>query len=370
METSVTKVALDTHKKQHTVAWVAPETGEVEVFTVKNNLKDIRKMVRRLKKATANPLHFCYEAGVCGFSLQRRLEALDCQCDVIAPSLVPVKAGDHIKTDRRDAKKLLGHFEAGQLTRVCPPNPQEEAARELTRCRQGASENLKRIQRQILTFLTRNGFRYDTGVHWTQKHHQWLSSLSFDQDDLRNVFFEMYTELQHCQQRLEGLDKELHALAQRPAYCTIVNRLRCFRGIDTIAAIILVTEVFDFGRFPSASALMAYLGLVPSQYSSGDHRAFGSITKTGNGRARRLLVECAWHYRHQPNIGHRLKQRRKGQPQWALDTADKAMQRLNKRYHHLTHRGKASQKVSIAIARELVGFIWSMMQEHNRYDAA
>ena len=370
MDKIVARIALDTHKKEHTVAWANPETGEIEVFTVKNNAKDIKKMVRRLKKQTDKTLSFCYEAGVCGFNLQRQLEALDCQCDVIAPSLVPVKSGDRIKTDSRDAKKLLEHFEAGQLTKVHPPNPQQEAARELTRCRQAAVENLKRIRQQMLQFLTRNGFAYRIGYHWTKQHLAWLSSLVFAQEDLQQVFAHIYMELQHCQQRVEGLDKELQALAKRPQYRKIVSRLRCFRGIDTIAAIILVTEIFDFGRFQSANALMAYLGLVPSQYSTGDKRVFGAITKTGNGRVRRLLVECAWHYRHRPNIGHRLKQRREGQPQWAIDVADRAMLRLFKRYHHLVNRGKVRQKVAIAIARELAGFIWALTQEHRHYEAA
>jgi len=370
VEKSVTKVALDTHKKQHTVAWVNCDTGETEVFKTKNNAKDIKKMVSKLKKASGNMLHFCYEAGVCGFTLKRRLEALGCQCDVIAPSLVPTKAGDRIKTDRRDAKKLLGHFVADQLTVVYPPNTQQEAAREITRCRQAAFENLKRIRHQLIKFLTRHGYIYKEGSHWTQKHDQWLSGLQFDQNDLQQVFALIYMELQHCMQRLKSLDKELDTLAQRPEYRETVGLLRCFRGIDTVTAIVVITEIFDFGRFESASSLMAYLGLVPSEYSSDSKQVRGGITKTGNGRVRRVLIESAWHYRHRPNVGLRLKTRRKDQPQWAVDIADRAMLRLFKRYHHLVNRGKIPQKVTVAIARELAGFIWAIMQKHQCYTAS
>jgi transposase len=364
VENTITKVALDTHKKQHTVAWVNCETGQTEVTTVKNNSKDIKKMVKKLKKASSSELHFCYEAGVCGFTLQRRLEALGCQCDVIAPSLIPIKPGDRIKTDRRDAKKLLGLFAAGELTMVHPPNAQQEAAREVTRCRHAAQENLKRIRHQLIKFLTRHGYIYKDGNHWTKTHTKWLSTLQFDENDLQQVFAIIYTELEHCVQRLASLDKEIQALAERPEYRKIVGLLRCFRGIDTLTAVILITEIFDFGRFESASALMCYLGLVPSEYSSGDKRSRGGITKAGNTRVRRALVESAWHYRHHPNVSRTLKQRRQDQPLWALDIADRAMLRLFKRYHHLINRGKVPQKVTVAIARELAGFIWAIMREH------
>ena len=368
MDKSVTKVALDTHKKQHTVAWVNCETGQTDVFTVKNNLKDIKKMVRKLKKESSTTLHFCYEAGVCGFTLKRQLESLDCACDVIAPSLVPTKPGDRIKTDRRDAKKLLGLFAAGELTMIYPPNVEQEAARELTRCRQAASEDLKRVRHQLLKFLTRHGYVFKEGKkHWTLKHKAWLAALTFDHADLERAFSLIHMEMQHCEQRLEDLDKEVLALAARPEYSEVVHLLRCFRGIDTLTAIILVTEIFDFGRFRSADALMCYLGLVPSEYSSGEKQLRHGITKAGNSRVRRVLVESAWHYRHRPVVGKALKRRRDGQPPWATAIADRAMSRLHKRYHALINRGKLPQKVAVAIARELVGFIWALMRTHQQH---
>jgi transposase len=363
VEKNITKVALDTHKKQHTAALLDCETGETEVFTVKNTLKDIKKMVAKIKKRFSGPFHFCYEAGVCGFVLKRRLEALGCQCDVIAPSLVPTKAGDRIKTNRRDAKKILGQFIAGELTVVYPPDPEQEAAREITRCRHAAQEDLKRIRHQLLKLLNRHGYLYPEGRHWTKKHLVWLKALEFDQSDLQLVFESYFTELQHGVSRLEGLDGEVGALAERPQYREVVGLLRCFRGIDTLTAITTVTEIIEFGRFESPRKLMCYLGLVPSEYSSGEKHNRGGITKAGNKRVRRLMVESAWHYRHRPWVGKDLKRRRKDQPQWAIDIADKAMARLYKRYWNLVNRGKMPTKVCIALSRELAGFIWSILHE-------
>jgi len=188
---------MDTHKKQHAVAWADPETGEVQVFTVRNTVTDIKKMVKKIQRKAAGGVRFCYEAGVCGFTLKRQIEALGGRCQVMAPSLVPRKKGERIKTDRRDARKLLGQFLAGQLTEVTAPNPEQEAAREVTRCRHAAQEDLKRARHQLVKFLTRHGYLYRDGNHWTQKHDRWLRSLQFDLPPLREVFDWYYTQLQH-----------------------------------------------------------------------------------------------------------------------------------------------------------------------------
>ena len=369
MKTSITHVAMDTHKKEHTMAVAKPDTGELKVFAVRNTAKDITKMVKKVQRQAPGEVHFCYEAGVCGFTLKRRIEDLGSRCMVIAPSLVPTKSGDRIKTDRRDARKLLGQFMAGELTEVHAPSLAQEAAREITRCRQAAQENLKRVRHQLLKFLTRHGYIYSDGRHWTQKHDRWLRSLAFDQADLREVFDLYYAELQHCLQRLATLEKEVAALAERPEYRKMVGVLRCFRGIDTLTAITVLTEIFEFGRFPSPRKLMAYLGLVPSESSSGERRHTGGITKAGNKRVRRLLVESAWHYRHRPGVGKELKRRRQDQPPWALDIADRAMARLYKRYWRLLDRGKPGSVVVVALARELAGFLWSVLQEYERREA-
>jgi transposase len=366
MNNSITYVAMDTQKKEHKVAVSFPDEKLPLEFVIKNNVVDIRKLVNKVKKHAAADMKFCYEAGVCGFTLQRRIEALECKCAVIAPSLTPRKPGEKIKTDRGDAKKLLHLFKAGLLTEVYPPNPQQEAARELTRCRQTAQENLKRISHQLSKLLVRHGYVYTDGKHWTQKHFKWLRSLEFDLPLLRDTFDNYLTEMQHCMQRLETLDKEVERLAQSEPYKEIAGLLCCFHGIDTLTAITIITEIFEFGRFSSPNEFMSYLGLTPSEDSSGDAQHRGPITRTGNIRVRRLLVESGWHYRHPYNPTSKvLKQRRKGQPQWAINIAEKAGQRLRKRYWYLINHGKSPCKANVAIARELAGFIWAIFKEYN-----
>jgi len=293
MKNSITYVAMDTHKKEHKVALHYPGQEEIVRFTVKNTVRDIAKIVKKVAREAPGEIKFCYEAGVCGFTLKRRIEALGCKCAVIAPSLIPRKPGDRIKTDRRDALKLLTMFKAGLLTEVHAPDKQQEASRELTRCRQVAQENLKRVRHQLGKFLTRHGYVYTDGFHWTQKHFRWLRSLEFEQLLLRDVFDSYFTEMQHCLQRLASLDKEVEKLAESESYKEVVGFLRCFHGIDTLTAITVITEIFDFGRFSSPGELMSYLGLTSSEASSGQKERKGPITKTGNKRVRRLLVETS-----------------------------------------------------------------------------
>lgn len=362
MKTTITHVAMDTHKKQHQVAWMHPETAEIQEFTVPNRTREIERMIKRIRKQSPGAIHVCYEAGLCGFVLKRRLEKLGCVAQVIAPSLVWRKPGERVKTDRRDARKLLTQFLAGQLTEVVAPDPQQEADRELTRCRESAREDLKRARQRLNSFLIRHGYLYHDGNHWTGKHAQWLQGLVFDQPRLRTVFEEYVSEIEHAQQRLESLDRQIEALAQSAPYRTAVGVLRCLRGIDTLTALTLLTEIFEFGRFDHPRALMAYLGVVPSEDSSGEKRRPGAITKTGNRRVRRLLTETAWHYRHPHVVSKTLKARRQEQPAWAVDLADQAAKRLYRRYRHLIERGKAAPVAIIAVVRELAGFVWAMLR--------
>ena len=364
MNNSITYVAMDTHKKEHTIALHYPGQPEIVRLTVKNTSSEISKRVRKIIKKAPGEVRFCYEAGVCGFTLKRRIEALGCRCAVIAPSLTPIKPGERIKTDRRDAAKLLALFEAGLLTEVYSPDPQQEAARELTRLRQTARENLMRVHHQLLKFLTRHGYVYTEGHHWTGKHLRWLRGLAFEALLLQEVFDNYFTQMQHGMQRLASLDQRVAQLAERDPYKQIVGLLRCFHGIETLTAITLITEIFAFGRFANPRALMSYLGLTPSESSSGETQTKGAITKTGNKRVRRLLVEVAWHYRHPYHLSKTLKQRRKDQPQWVIDIADRAGHRLRQRYWHLIHRGKMPCKATTAVARELAGFIWSVLREY------
>jgi len=365
MKNSITYVAMDTHKRDHKVALHYPGDEQIVQFVVKNTTGDIRKMVKKIKKQAPGEVEFCYEAGVCGFDLKRRIEILDCHCAVIAPSLTPIKPGNRIKTDRRDAIRLLAMFKAGLLTEVHAPDRKQEAARELTRCRQTAQENLKRIRHQLLKFLSRHGYVYIDGSHWTLKHLRWLRSLEFGLPCLRDVCDSYFTEMQHCLQRLDSLDKDVEKLAQSDPYKEVVGFLCCFHGISTLTAITVITEIFEFGRFSTPGQLMSYLGLTCSENSSGQKERKGSITKAGNKRVRRLLVEASWHYRHPYSVKSKaLRERRKDQPQWAIDIADKAGQRLRKRYWYLVNHGKIPCVATVAIARELVGFIWSVFNEY------
>lgn len=364
VKNSITYVGMDTHKKDHTLAAIFPGQEEILEMVVPNRVREIGKMVKKLQKMASGEVHFCYEAGVCGFDLQRRIQSLGSRCVVIAPSLTPRKPGEQVKTDRRDAKKLAMLFKNGLLTEVQPPNPEQEAARELTRQRETAMINRGRIRHRIIKFLTRHGFIYDDGQAWTQKHAVWLSSVRFDQPLLQEVYQNYREELTECDHRLSQRDKEVLTLAQSQPYRQVVGLLRCCHGIDTLTAISLVTEIFDFGRFESPRELMSYLGLTPSEDTSGEKRRRGSICKTGNKRVRRLLNEAAWHYRHPYTVGKTLKGRRIDQPDWAIAMADKAGYRLSKRFYRLIQKGKMPCQVVVAVARELAGFIWAMLRTH------
>ena len=364
MENIITYVGMDTHKKQHKIALYHPRQEEILEFTINNTGRDIKKMVNKIKKQAPGQVEFCYEAGVCGFTLKRRIEDMGCKCEVIAPSLVLRKPGERVKTDRRDAKKLLMLFKAGLLTEVHAPDEQAEAARELTRLCETAKENLKRIRHQVLKFLTRHGYVYREGSHWTQKHITWMRTIKFTESMLTKVFEHYFDEMIYCTARLENLGKEVELLAESEEYKEIVGLLSCFHGIRTLTAITIITEIFEFGRFESPRHLMSYLGLTPSEDSSGEKQRKGSITKAGNKRVRRLLNETAWHYRHRYVPSKVLKKRREGQPQWAIDIADAAGRRLTKRHRHLINNGKMPCKSNIAIARELAGFIWFTVTQY------
>ncbi len=355
---------MDTHKKQHNIALHYPAQEEIVEFTVKNTVRDIKKMAKKIRRHAPGQVEFCYEAGVCGFTLKRRIEDAGCKCMVIAPSLVPRKPGERVKTDRRDAKKLLMFFKAGLLTEVQAPDAQAESAREMTRLRETAKENLKRIRHQILKFLTRHGYVYADGKHWTQKHITWIRTIEFTEPMLTKVFDNYFNEMIYAIGRLENIDREVELLAGSEEYKEIVELMCCFHGIKTLTAITVITEIFEFGRFKTPRHLMSYLGLTPSEESSGEKEKKGAITKAGNKRVRRLLNETAWHYRHRYVPSKVLKKRREGQPQWAVEIADQAGRRLSKRHRDLINKNKMPCKANIAVARELAGFIWFMMTQY------
>jgi transposase len=366
MEGFITWVGIDAHKKTLVIAVLRPGKPEPEEFSVENNERAIRSLVRGLERGAHGEIRICYEAGPCGYALQRRLEAAGkVACDVIAPSLIPRKPGERIKTDRRDARKLAELYRAGVLTVVAPPTPEQEAIRDLCRCREAVRADLGRCRHRLVKMLVRRGYVFDaTSRLWSQKHRAWLRSLVFDNEVDRVVFTEYALAIEQAERRLRAMDGEIDKAAQLPLYREHVAWLRCFHGIDTAIAMIFIAELHGIERFDSPRALAAYLGLVPTVYASGDRSRRGGITKTGNGRIRRAILQACWHYRYASRgVGRGLRERRKGQPERVLTIADEAQRRLTKRYRHLTDRGKNPNKAVIAVARELVGFFWAALRE-------
>jgi transposase len=282
-------------------------------------------------------------------------------CQVIAPALVPRKPGERVKTNRRDARKLGELLRAGLLTEVRPPTPEEEAVRDLCRARDDARADLQRCRHRLGKLLLRRGLHF-SGRNWTRLHRQWVDSLTWMHEAERVVVEDYWLAIDHVEARLIELDARLMDIAQTEPYRQPVAWLRCFRGIDTLTAILILAELHDFRRFQSPRALMAYLGLVPGVYSTGEKHRRGRITRTGNALVRRLLVETAWHYQHRPAVGVALARRRKGQPGRVIAVADKAQQRLCRRFRKLAAEHKPPPKIAVAVARELAGFLWAALQ--------
>ncbi len=359
----ITFVGMDAHKKAINVAVLLPDQREALEWQVANQPAAIRRLAKRLVREAPGEVRCCYEAGPCGYVLQRQLEAAGgVICEVIAPSLVLIKPGERIKTDRRDARKLAVSLRAGDLTAVHPPTPADEAVRDLCRCREDAREDLTRARQRLGKFLLRRGRVYTLGKRaWGHLHRQWLKGLEFEHRADQVTFEDYLGAIELLEERLRGLEQRLEAIAEQDPYREPVGWLRCFHGIETVTAIAVVAELHDFRRFETARALMAYLGLVPSEYSSGERQRRGAITKAGNVHVRRLMIEAAWHYRHRPRVGEGLRRRRQGQSSAIIAIADRAQHRLSRRFRHLTEQGKPFNKAVVAVARELVGFVWAAL---------
>ena len=357
-----THVGIDAHKKDLFIAMLVGEGQTPVTWTVPNEPNAVKRLVRKLERDAPGPVRMCYEAGPCGYALQRQVTTPRVTCQVIAPALIPRKPGDRIKTNRRDARKLAELFRAGLLTEVRPPTPEDEAVRDLCRARDDAREDLQRSRHRLGKLLLRRGLHYSAGRNWTKGHRRWIDSLAWAQPAERVVVDDYLLAIDHLEARLLELDARLVEVADTEPYREHVGWLRCFRGIDTLTAILILAELHDFRRFPSARALMAYIGLVPGENSSGEKHRRGRITRTGNALVRRLLVETAWHYQHKPSIGVALGRRRKGQPGRVIAIADKAQQRLCRRFRRLMEQHKPAPKVAVAIARELAGFLWAALQ--------
>jgi transposase len=362
MEKRITFVGMDAHKVAIKLAVLLPGQTKPVEWQLANEKAAVRRMLKQVQRlALDSQVRFCYEAGPCGYALQRWIQEAGLVCIVVAPSLIPRKPGDRIKTDRRDARKLAELFRAGLLTEVHAPTPADEAARDLCRAREDAQEDLMRCRHRLSKMLLRRGWTWNgTKRAWSQAHRLWLRSLRLDHEADQLVLEDYLLAIEQLEQRLPWLEQRIEQLSQQPAYAEAVASLRCFRGIDTITAMGLVTELHDFMRFDSARGLMAFLGLVPSEHSSGESERRGGITKAGNRHARRLLIEAAWHYRHRPNTAN-LKHRRQGQSPHVLAVADKAMLRLHRRFNRMLEKGKPRPKIVVAVARELAGFVWAAL---------
>lgn len=356
---SIVYVGMDVHKETIAIAVFRDSNNNVEFERqIRNEPGRIRKFFNKLKEKEENILS-CYEAGPTGFALYRILEEMNISCYVAAPSLLPRKPGDRIKTDKRDAIMLAKVLRNGEITSVHVPTRSDEAVRDYLRMCNNTRSDLKKQKQRLLMFLLSMGKKYDKG-YWTVAHRKWLKSLEFEEKLSKSVFDEYYITICELEEKIDRLKEKIEEISAEARYAEKVSKLRCFKGIDTLTALTFVAEIGDFRRFGKAQAFMAYLGLVPSEYSSGGQRKQGSITKAGNSRLRKLLIESSWHYKYYVP-SKRLSMRRKGQAPETIAYADKAGRRLNRKYSKLMYRGKLPQKTVTAVARELSGFIWGMM---------
>jgi transposase len=356
-----TYVGIDAHKKDLFVAVLSARGSTPVTWQLANEPQAVRRLVRKLEREAPGPVRVFYEAGPCGYALQRQMTTSRTTCEVVAPALIPRKPGDRVKTNRRDARKLVELGRAGLLTTVRPPTPAQEAVRDLCRARDDAREDLQRARQRLGKLLLRRGLHY-SGRNWTRPHRQWIDSLTWPHAADQTVMEDYLLAIDHTEARLRALDQQIAAIAATEPYCTPVGWLRCFRGIDTLSAMLILAELHDVRRFAAARALMAFLGLVPSEASSGEKQRRGRITRTGNTIVRRVLIEAAWHYRHRPGVGQALTRRRQGQPARVIAIADKAQQRLCRRFRKLAAEHKPPPKIATAIARELAGFLWAALQ--------
>ena len=352
-------VGLDVHKDSIAVAVAEAGRAPARLLgSIAHDVGKLRKLLARYGEPGA--VQVVYEAGPTGYGLQRELARRGYQCQVIAPSLIPKRAGDRIKTDHRDGLRLAELARAGELRAVWIPDPADEAIRDLARAREDAVNARTQVRQQLKGFLLRHDVRYAGKTAWSKTYYRWLATLNFGLAGAQTAFTEYWQAVAAADERVARLTDALANSIAGWRFEPVVMALLALRGIDQVSAIGLVAEIGDIGRFAHPRQLMAYLGLVPSEHSSGERVVRGSITKTGNTHARRLLTEAAWNYRFQPRIGRRAQQRAEDLPQAIRDVAWKAQLRLAGRFARLRIRGVQINKVCVAVARELAGFVWAI----------
>jgi transposase len=355
-------VGLDVHAETIAVA-VAEQGAEVRFLGgLPNREESVRKLVKKL--GPVEQLRFCYEAGPTGYALYWQLTALGAKCEVVAPTLVPVKAGERVKTDRRDALKLARSYRAGDLTPVWVPDAAHEALRDLVRAREAAKKDQLRARHRLSKFLLRTGRRPPMGVQlWTLKYMEWVKrEVRFAQPAQEVTLLDYVHEVEHAAARIERLDLAIAEAVKSvpPKMRRVIEALQALRGIAQVSAVTIVSELGEISRFPGARQLMGYGGIVASEHSSGEGTRRGGITKTGNAHLRRVVIEAAWAYRHRPGIGKALRKRQEIVSEEVREIAWKAQHRLHARYWKLTARGKNKGQVVTAMGRELLGFIWAI----------
>jgi len=360
MNATVRYVGLDVHA--NSIVMAVADAGQAPAQVLKSIPYEEPRLLTELKRlGSLSSLRVCYEAGPTGFGLQRFLQSHGVDCVVVAPSMVPVQCGSRVKTDRRDACKLAHFLRSGDLTPIWIPDEQTEALRDLERAREDARLAERRARQQLLKFLLRHGRRFTQGKHnWTQTHWRWIRQQQFPLEALNRVLADYIQAAQQASDRVRRLTADIAELVAGWALAPLVKNLQAFHGVQLVTAVGLCAEIGNFERFQTAGQLMAFVGLVPSEYSSGGTRKQGGITKTGNRHVRRLLVEAAWHYYDvRPGVGAALAQRREDVPPEVVAIAEKARLRLRRKSARLRAAKKAPNKVATALARELAGFLWA-----------
>ena len=366
MRKSTKIVAMDIHTDSIVVAVAEPGRKVPRLFgTIASTSEAVAKLAEQLGGPSTR-LRFCYEAGPCGYGVYRQLTALGHECTVVAPSLIPRRSGDRIKTDRRDAVTLASLHRSGELTGVWVPDEEQEAMRDLERCREDMKHAERRLRQRLGAFLLRHGRIYAGGTRWTQAHFGWLETQRFDHPAQQIVFQEYVDTVKQAQDRVQGLEKAMHEALAGWSLEPETRGLMALRGVADITAFTIMAELGDITRFDQPRQLMAFVGLVPSEHSTGKRPRRGSITKAGNAHVRRVLAEAAWCYRFPARKTAVLQRRAEKTSPGVQAIAWKAQKRLCGRYHRLSARGMPKNKVCTAIARELLGFIWAIAWELKR----
>jgi transposase len=365
MNASVVYVGLDVHKESIAIAFARDDREEAQLWgEVGYDVVRLRKVFAKLCR-NGERLKVCYEAGPTGFCLYRLLCEAGIDCIVVAPSLVPTKVGNRVKTDRRDARKLAHFLRSGDLTAVYVPDESVEAIRDLERARDDARRAERVARHQLSKFLLRHDRRWQGKSTWTERHLAWIAAQVFIYPAQQRVLQDYLKTVEDLAERVKGLTAALDCLVQDTPLAPFVKALQAFRGVKLVSAATIACEVGNLRRFATPEEFMSYVGLVPSEDSSGQRRRQGSITRCGNKRLRTTLVECAWHYRHQPRMSKELRCRNQGVAEDVRRIAWKAQKRLHQRWYHLVSAGKSTQKATTAVARELAGFIWAVGQKES-----